>query len=240
MFYKYCVILLMVLASSTMTYGQKLREKNKELFIGLSIEPVMGYRHLSFTKGNEYIGEIRNRNEVPAFGWRTALNFRKTRGSRFAYEYGFSYVNFGYRTKPEHLNYIGNSGNFPKSSRTSFRFRSVGIPITGNYSLKLGNVNGYATLGIAGHLILSKVTTISADFSDAGKIENRNVETLGYRGLNLDMIAGFGIKHNLNKKILVELGPQFQRSITSVILDKNAREFPYTFGFQVNAMYKLK
>jgi len=52
--------------------------------------------------------------------------------------------------------------------------------------------------------------------------------------------AGFGIRYDLTKRVCISVEPVYRQFINSIVVDRKAKEYPYSIGANVGIYYSFR
>ncbi len=196
------------------------------------------YRLLNYTYPNEWIAEMRNKEETGMFGFTTGLSFKKAITRKFALEIGIQYVLRGEKTKPVKLNWQGNvNEEYPEKSITKFKYRYVEFPIKGNYLFRIRNLQCFVSAGISINIFTKKTSVVIVEYTNDRKTKSKSDLNIGQSKFNMAGVIGFGVQYAFNEKISVSLEPVYRQFFTSIVAGQTAKEYPFSIGANVGIYY---
>src|SRR5690606_9648936 len=147
--------------------------KLKRWTMGVNFEPAYSNRSLNFSRDSTWIQELRDEQEVPAFGFSTGLSLQYVINAHWAIVGGFQFANRAYATKKQALTWISMNENYPLQSKTRFAYHYIEIPVKLNYHWKAGKFDMYASAGISFNNFINKRTSITT-FLQNGSTNKEN------------------------------------------------------------------
>ncbi len=114
------------------------------------------------------------------------------------------------------------------------------MPLKVNYLIGGKKLKFFVSGGVSINVFSEKKTTVVSQFTNGDRTLTNSVIDLAYRKFNLAVIAGFGIKYDLTKRFSISFEPVYRQFINSIVVDKKAREYPYSIGANVGMYYTLK
>ena len=77
-------------------------------------------------------------------------------------------------------------------------------------------------------------------YADGGHSEHASSKRAGYLTFNLSATVGGAVDYLIHPRFLIRAQPFYQRSLTSIVADDDAKEYLYAFGLSVGAHYRFK
>jgi hypothetical protein len=208
--------------------------------VGIMISPDFSYRLLNFSSSNQWVANRRDDKEVGNFGFTTAIETHFRLGNKITLETGLSYVNKSLRTKSEELTWASDDSNLPSGSKTIYRYKYMAIPAIISYRFfDAGKISLFAAAGVSANVFLAKKTKIVSTYPDGDTDSHASSKQTGYSKFNLSATLGAGIDYRFSKRFIFRAEPFFQRSLTSIVADKAAREYLFSFGVSTGVHYSL-
>jgi hypothetical protein len=208
--------------------------------VGITFAPEFTYRTLTFSDRNDWVAEARNKEEIGNYGFTAGALVNYSLGKRVTFETGVMYANKSTKTKYKDLEWPSTDQELPSESQTLYHFKYITIPIDFNYNLfATEKVNVFAATGLSVGLFLSKKTKVVAIYPDGDKNTHASTKQVGYSRFNLFATVGAGIDYRVSKQLVVRVEPFYQRSLTSITADDDAKEHLFSFGVTTGVFYSF-
>jgi opacity protein-like surface antigen len=234
-------LLVLTLLISTLVLGQTTDStKLKRIKVGIVYSPDYCYRLLNYYSSNKWVQDLRNDEETGTFGYTTGLGIKIDLTSKIILETGLLYSIKGEQTKNTDLVWATPNPDFPVKSKTQYQFKYIDIPVKINYLWGGKRAKIFVSAGVSANVFSEKKTKVISEFANGHKTSESSVIDLGYLKFNLAGIIGFGIKYDLTKRISISVEPIYRQFINSIVVDKKAKEYPYSFGANVGVYYSFK
>jgi opacity protein-like surface antigen len=234
------LLLLMVIIFPAMGFCQQEKSSRRLGSIGIMISPSYSYRTLNFASSNQWIAEMRNDEEVGNFGFTAGFQAHYRLGHKLKFETGLLYSNNGLKTKYEDLTWASSDPELPSRSKTIYRFKYLALPVSVSYSfLVINKMSLFATAGLSANIFLSKKTNVAVTYPDGDNNSHASSKQTGYSRFNLSATIGAGIDYRFSKRITLRAAPFYQRSLTSIVVDNDAKEYLFSFGVNTGIHYTL-
>jgi opacity protein-like surface antigen len=213
--------------------------KFKRTSIGVVFSPDYSYRTLHYVQSNKWIKDLRNNEEMPAFGYTTgvALKFELTKKTSF--ETGLFYSVKGEQTKYVDLTWQSPGNNYAAKTKTKFQFKYLELPLSVSRVIGNRKLSFLATAGVSINLFTQRKTNVISILGGDKIISSSDVD-LGYSKLNIAGTLGFGIKYALSKRLSLYIVPVYRQFLNSIVADKKAKECIYSVGTNIGVYYKIK
>ncbi|HKZ37555.1 MAG TPA: outer membrane beta-barrel protein [Chryseolinea sp.] len=200
----------------------------RALSIGLFYSPGVSYRQLNFSSTDGWIEKVRNGDEIPKYSFSTGAKIGFTIRDRVRVVTGLMFTNRGERTKETQLTWPTSSQAYPQSSRSVFSYRYLELPLQVMYAIhKKQRLGLYLIGGVSFNLLLNKATKVELEFPDGDRQTIKSSKSAGNNRFGLCTSFGLEASYKLTDKISLLIGPTFHRSITSAVVNKNAKEYQY-------------
>jgi hypothetical protein len=234
------LLLLMVILFPAMTFCQQEKSSRRLRSVGIVISPNHSYRTLNFAPSHEWIAEMRNNEEVGNFGFTAGFQAHYRLGSKLKFETGLLYSNKSLKTKYENLTWASSDPELPSRSKTIYHFKYLELPASVSYNfLVINRMSLFATTGLSANIFLSRKTTVAITYPDGNNSSHASSKQTGYSRFNLSAMIGAGIDYRLSKRITLRAAPIYQRSLTSIVADDDAKEYFFSFGVNTGIYYTL-
>ena len=234
------LLLLMIIIFPAMGFCQSEKPSRRLSSIGIMISPNYSYRTLNFASSNQWIAETRNDEEIGNFGFTAGFQAHYRIGRNLKFETGLLYSNKSLKTKYEDLTWASSGPDLPSRSKTIYHFKYVALPVSVSYNfLVINKMSLFATAGLSASIFLSKKTNVVATYPDGDNSSHASSKQWGYSRFNLSATIGAGIDYRLSKRITLRGAPFYQRSLTSIVADDEAKEYLFSFGVNTGIYYTL-
>lgn len=235
------ILFVITLFSSTFALPQSVDStKFKRLKFGIIFSPDYCYRLLNYHSSNKWVQDLRNDEEVPTFGYTTGLGLKIDLTNKLALEAGLYYSIKGEQTKINELIWTTPSSDYPIKSKSKYQYKYIDIPLTVQYFLGSRRIRPFVSAGFSASIFSEKKTKIISEFSDGHKTSESSTIDLAYLKFNLVAIVGFGIKYDISKRIFLTIEPVYRQFINSIVVDHNAKEYPFSIGANFGVYYTFK
>jgi hypothetical protein len=213
----------------------------RALSIGLVYSPGVSYRQLNFSSTDEWIEEVRNNDEIPKYSFSTGARIGFTITNRVSVVTGLMFTNRGERTKEIQLAWPTSGEDYPQSSRTVVSYRYLELPLQVMYAIhKKQRLALYLTGGISFNLLFSKATRVKVELPDGDIRTIKSSKRAGNNRFVFCTSLGFQAAYRLTNKISLIIAPTFHRSITSTVVNENAKEYQYALLMTVGLVKTLR
>jgi hypothetical protein len=219
-------------------FCQSETPQRKLTSIGIIFSPDYSYRTLNFASSNQWVAEKRNKEEVPNIGFSTGVHIRYRLREKLTLETGLRYANKSLKTKCEALIWASSDPTLPTRSKTIYRFKYLVFPVSFSYSFRSrGKVNLFVTTGVTANIFLFKKTSVVT----AGGNDNSHASSkqMGYSKINLSASIGVGVDYRLSKRFVLSAQPFYQRSLMSIVANRQAKEYLFSYGITTGIHYLL-
>lgn len=233
-------IILVALMIPIGSFSQLSDTLYRRLSIGISYEANLSNRQLNYGSSDQWIVDLRNENEVPKYGYTTGLIFRYRLHSKFNLETGLLFANRGYTSPKETLIWESNDPKFPSKVKTTVSMNYVEIPFSLNYKLKVGKLDVYVMGGVSLNYFTNKVTRFKVYFENGDKDISKDKTDVGFEERTYSFLVGFGMNIPVSDRFLLNIEPVYNQNFTSIIADKNAREYLYSVGVTTKLFLRMK
>jgi hypothetical protein len=227
-------LLILLLPLINVFGGETYKNKTS---IGIDFSPNYGYRHLS-TKNDLLSNEILNEHTFALPGFTSGINLGFESKGSFAFEFGFEWINAGYKSKFEFEFESQESDTYiPFETIYIDRFYYLSIPMKGKYHIINKKIDLFFTLGTAPGILIcqqSKKTNIYDNKKDIDFIS----EISNLNPFKLEIIAGIQLKHPLSKKLTLKIEPTYRQSLTS-LFNEQSIHLLYSAGINVGIDFYL-
>lgn len=208
--------------------------------IGVMISPDFSYRVLNFSSSNQWVADRRDDKERGNFGFTTAIQAHFRLGNKLSLETGLSYANKSLKTKSEELTWTSDDPDFPSGSKTIYRYKYLAIPAIISYRFfDTGKISWFAAAGVSANVFLAKKTKVVTSYPDGETDSHASSKRTGYSTFNVSATLAAGIDYQFSKRFTFRAEPFFQRSLTSIVADKEAKEYLFSFGVSTGVRYSL-
>ena len=231
---KLLILLILLLPFINVFGGETYKNKTS---IGIDFSPNYGYRYLSCN--NEALSkEILNEHTFALPGFTSGINLGFEPKGSFAFEYGFEWINAGYKSKFEfEFNSQESDTYIPFETIYIDRFYYLSIHMKGKNHIINKKIDLFVTLGASPGILIyhqSKKTNIYDNKKD---IYFPN-DLSSINPFKLDIITGIQLKHFLTKKIALKIEPTYRQSLTPLFKNKSIHLL-YSAGINVGINFYL-
>jgi opacity protein-like surface antigen len=231
------LFLLMMIPAIVFCQEKKSRRLTS---VGVMISPEFSYRTLNFSSSNQWVADRRDSKEMGNFGFTTGIQTHFRFGNRLSLETGLSYANKSLKTKSEELTWTSDDPDLPTGSRTIYRYKYLAIPAIVSYRFfDTGKISWFAAAGISANVFLAKKTKVVTTYPDGDSDSHASSKQTGYSKFNLSATLAAGMDYRFSKRFTFRAEPFFQRSLTSIVSDKEAKEYLFSFGVSTGVQYSL-
>ena len=246
---KNLLLILVPLLLSMSAYGQE----GSGFSLGLHLSPDMAYRQVfSFTGTGDWIRGVRNKTEMPKFGYRGGLFGQWELSPQASLQVGLSYANKGYEmTWREPLKALEpDDPHIPVNYHMIHSYHFLVVPVNANYYFNSGQVRYFISGGLAANVPFGKSVTTLHNFVD--RVEERksglHSVPVGFRPLNLSAQIGFGFDRALAEGWVLRIHPEFRHDIISITNasftplpnEPGIKGYFYSAGINVGVVRKLR
>lgn len=236
---KYKLQLLFFLLSF-MAYSQRDSVQLRKISIGAVYSPDYCYRILQFPSASKWVKEMRNKEEMPMFGFSTGLGLKYNLNAKIGIETGAYYTIRGEETKQTLLVWTSPDPAFPDKSKTKFRYTVIEFPLKVNYCLRTGKLSYAVSLGVSANVFSEKNSKVILTYEDGHKTKAVSNVNIGYRKFNSALLIGAELKYQFSERIAFTLNPIYRQFITSILIDGKSKEYPYAVGVAFGVYYTFK
>jgi opacity protein-like surface antigen len=212
----------------------------KKTSFGFVFSPGPSFRSLNYALTNKWVEDIRNAEEVAAFGFSTGVTIQHALTKNAALQTGLLYSVKGEQTKFTSLKWTTSDPHYPVKSKTEFHFQYIEIPITIAHSFGKSKLKFFSTAGVSMNMFTKKKTEVVSAFADEHKESSYSDVDAGYLKFNLAVILGMGIKYDASKRMSLYVEPVYKQFLNSIFTDDNAKEYLYSIGTNIGINYKFK
>jgi hypothetical protein len=197
-------------------------------------------RTLDFSSNNEWTKATRNKNETGHTGFTVHSQVRYKFNNRVYLEGGVGYANRSYKTKFEDLQWTPDDASLLMKSRTIYRFKYITLPLNINYGIYTHKkIRLFATAGIATNIFLAKRTKVHSSFANGSDSDYAFSKRAGYTTFSAMASGGVGIDYQIMKRFALRVEPYYQRTIRSITVDDDTKEYIYAFGLSTGMFYSF-
>jgi hypothetical protein len=234
------LLFLMIMVLPLIGFGQPEEKPRRLSAVGIMVSPVYSYRTLNFAASNQWVAEMRNDEEVGNVGFAAGFRAHYRLRDKMKLEIGLSYANKSFKTKYEELSWTSDDPAFPTRSRTIYRYKYIMLPVNISYAFFVAEkVRCFASAGLSANVFLARKTKVELSYADGGDGSHASSKRIGYSRFNLSAIVSAGIDYRLSKRFTVRAEPFYERSLTSIVADDQAREYLFSFGVVTGVHYLL-
>lgn len=233
-------ISLVVAFSSGAALSQSNREDFRRTRIGVMLSPDLSYRVLSYNEPNAWIEDIRNSREKSIYGITGGLGLNYDLSENTVLESGIFFSVKGYQTSSMGLKWPMQNQSYPVSSKVRFSFKFLELPLRLKYFISSGErVRFFVAAGPSINFFMQRKTTVVSELPDGDKNRDHSTVNAGYSRFSLAAVAGIGVEYYLSQRVLITAEPVYRQFVTSLVVDDDAKEYPYSVGMNVGVYYRL-
>lgn len=221
-------------------FGQDDPSEKRIESISIVVTPEYGYRSLNYPSSHQWVQEVRDEHEVAHYGFSAGVRTRFRSKYKCALELGLLFANRAFKTKQEELLWNPQDPSLPGSAETIFRFKYLAIPVNINYQMAAsGRMAVSLKAGVAPSVFLSAKTKLITIHENGEESTHSSVSEVGHTRFGLSGVIGVAIEYNASEKITLSIEPCYQRFLTSINANKDAKEYLFSFGAGVSARYNF-
>ena len=218
--------------------AQKESSTRRIQSIGVVFAPELGYRVLNYASSHEWVEQLRDKTEIWNYGFTAGAKMRLRSKRSWHLETGLLYMNKSFRTNREELLWASADGTFPQSTQTIFQLKYISLPIGVNYPLaSVDRLTLSAKAGFAANIFLSAKTKVILRYAGGNENAHASVKQVGHSRFTLAGSIGASLDYKLSDTFMITAEPNYQRFLTSINADNNAKEYLYSFGVGFGASY---
>lgn len=232
--------LLILFIMPLIAKGQNSDSLRYKWLVGVSFESNLSYRQLQYSGINQYIGNERNSDEIPKFGFNAGLNIRYQISSKWCMDGGIIYANRGYATREEELIWFPPNSSYPTKSKSMVSYHYIEIPVKVNYNFRIGRGKFYITAGVSLNNFTNKTTTLVVYQANGEPLRQKDQSNYGYQQDTYSVLLGLGVTIPVAKKIFLNIEPIYRQNFTSIMVDNTAREYFYSIGLNTRLLMGWK
>lgn len=234
--------LVMLLFIIVLSHAQKVKpSEQRRMMLGLSYSAFVTHRSLKYSADQDFVAEMRNKTEVPKYGYAVGVVAQKPIGNKSAIEVGVSFSNTGFRTKETQLTWEPGNDAYPAYTSSTFSFLHLGLSVRYRYIIAGKRIQYYIMPGMAMQTLVERKTTIRTENNNKGMDKTVSAVRGGFAETGVTAIIAAGAKYNFSNRYAVCLEPLFRRQLNSIISGiKQDREFLYAFGLNAILLFSLK
>jgi hypothetical protein len=234
------LLFLLIMMLPVIGFCQPEKKQRRIIAVGIIVSPEFSYRTLNFSSSNQWIANSRDDEEVGNFGFASGFQVHYRLGSKLKFETGLTYANKSLKTKYEELTWTSADPAFPTRSKTIYRFKYLMLPASFRYGfLSTDKLSLFATAGLSANIFLAKKTKVVMTYPDGDDSAHASSKNTGYLRFNLSATVGAGIDYRLARRFTFRASPFYQRSLTSIVADDQAKEYLFSFGVATGVYYLL-
>lgn len=234
------VTILLVLAISVFaqTSDTSWVRRNR---VGIFFSPHLSYRLLNYDHSAGWVEQSRNSNEKTTFGFRAGISYHYFITRKIACKIGAAFLQNGFETKKNDLNWISSDPDFPSENKTVFKYHYLEVPLVLNYYVfHKPKVDVFISAGISTNVFLQKKTKVKLIYPDGHRNNDSAVEQVGYSKVNFGASIGFGMEYKLSKRMTGVIEPSIHQFLTSTIVDGHSKEYLNSLGVNIGFNYVFK
>jgi len=235
------ILSIVALLFSSVVFGQSADSTGwKSVKVGVVFAPEYCYRLLNYHPSNGWVEDLRNNEEEATFGFTTGLGFKMNLSSKFVFESGLFYSIKGEQIKSKDLEWASPNPDFPVNSKAKYHFKYIELPLKAQYLIGSGRLKGFVSAGVAVNIFSEKETKIISASADGHSTSEPSVVDLGYLKFNVAAVLGVGMTYDLTRRFSISVEPVYKRFLNSIVVDDQAKEYPYSFGANFGVYYAIK
>ncbi|MDY0085380.1 MAG: outer membrane beta-barrel protein [Bacteroidales bacterium] len=229
-FFSFVIFILLILNFLSKLNAQKIAGK---FSIGAVIGGVYSYRNLEGSM--DYLIEVRNEAESPAYGFIGGLNIAYQLSDKWSLESGIEYATRGYKSKGQG---IDAEGNVLLSYKARNTYRFTDIPILASYSLGSRHVKPFISAGFVANIFLKEMRNEDL-IKPSGEhdINNRRISS-EKNALGLEGMLAIGITFPVNEKLYSKIRMHYAHDLFKTTKTP-VTERLYHYGLQIGVFYRL-
>lgn len=229
-FLSYGLIILLFLGLSGHLNAQQTTSK---ISIGAVFGGVYSFRNLEGSL--DYLIEMRNEAESPAYGFIGGLNIAYQLSKNWSLESGIAYATRGYNSKGQG---IDGEGNVLGSHTARHTYHYLDIPLKASYSLSSWHVKPFISAGLVANVFLKEMhyADLINSSGDHIIIDNRISSEKNVLGLEGMLAIGitFPFYERFYSKILTHYTHDLFKTTNTEVTEKL-----YQYGVQIGVFYQL-
>ena len=212
---KQFIILLIVFSSLSAQGKKKTSSKNNHFSIGVNFSPDYCYRTL--TKNNKSLSHdqwtnakrIQDSIDRPKFGYTIGINLRLQLHKKVSIETGFQYSEKGYKTIPISTFYDPNPPFSIVIATNNINYDYFDLPLKVNFSFLEKRIQIATSAGLIFNVLRQVSVKINPEPPSTFKTKTI-IDHYDYNKLNISALASVGLKFKLNKRMDLQLEPNFR------------------------------
>ncbi len=211
----------------------KAQETESNISIGAEVGGVYSFRNLEGSL--DYLIEMRNEAESPAYGFSGGLDIAYQLSKNWSLESVMTYATRGYKSKGQG---IDGEGNVLGSHTARHTYHYLDIPLKASYSLSSWHVKPFISAGLVANVFLKEMhyADLINSSGDHVIIDSRissDKNALGLEGM-LAVGITFPFYERFYSKILTHYTHDLFKTTNTPVTEKL-----YTIGLQAGIVYKL-
>jgi len=235
------LLILILLLTSTITFGQDTSATRHKFFIGVSYSPDYCYRtqvnkSISDSLWN-YVKNYYDSIETSKFGYTTGINLCYYISEKIFIESGVLYSNKGYKTIPVKTPMIDINGNVTYISASFIStYKYLDIPFKVNYTFLKRRIKIVAGIGATLNIFLnSSFTSEPKEAIESVIVISENT----VNKINLSPTISIGLLYKLNEKMNLRLEPTYHYGIFNIDDNSSKSVHLWNAGIGIAYCYKL-
>jgi hypothetical protein len=234
------ILSLLMLVFPLAGFCQDKNPSRRLTAIGVTISPDFSYRLLNFSSSNQWVADMRDRKEVGNSGFTAGIQAHHRLGNKLKLETALMYSNKSIETKYEALAWASDDIDLATRSKTIYHFKFLMIPVGFSYRfVGTKKVSLFVTAGLSPSVFFSTKTKVVSIYANGDKRVHASSKQTGHTLFSLFVSAGAGIDYSISKRFTFRVQPFYQRSLTSVVADNDAREFLFSYGIATAVCYSF-
>lgn len=218
-------LILLLCCVSAETFSQTLAfdHSNKHL-LHVSFNPGITYRTIDYSSGEKWVGQKRAASEIPKFGFNAEVTFTKRLAPNVYGRTGLQFMNQGYRTKAQSLDWTSDV-DAPTSSRIIISHHHLGIPVEiGFMTFNRGGIAVIAFAGVGPDILLNSSTVLKT-YPEKAQLKSK--KSVGFSRFGVNTRAGIEVMAKVSLRTSLVAGILFQYSMTSRLTGSDSKEHAY-------------
>jgi len=140
--------------------GQSQQNEFRRTSIGITFSPAYCFRSLHYAQSNKWIEDLRNKNEVPIFGYSTGANIKYNLSEKNAIKTGLLFSLNGEQTKYQDLQWQSQGNNYPQEAKAQFHCKYLAIPFEFAHYFGSNQLRFFAAARVSLNVFTQKKTNV--------------------------------------------------------------------------------
>ena len=129
--------------------------------------------------------------------------------------------------------------NTPISVKNRYSYQYLDIPVRIKYDLLIDRIKLYGFTGLSSNIFLRRKITSTYEYENGEtKTKTSSHYPEIFRPFNFQYLLGLGLKHSLNKNLMINFEPIGRISFTSIV-KAPTKGYLYSFGGEIGVYYKF-